>query len=60
MLISVFCFFQLGIFVDVKTFHNFTVCFRWNHSRMEATFSFDFKDVSLKIEDRILYPGLTI
>ena len=27
MLICVFCFFQLGIFVDVKTFHDFTVCF---------------------------------
>ena len=35
MLICVFCFFQLGIFV----------CFRRIHSRMEATFSFDFKDV---------------
>ena len=45
MLICVIGFFQLGIFVDVKTFHDFTVCFRHIHSRMEATFSLDFKDV---------------
>ena len=38
-------FFHLGIFVDVKLFHDFTVCFRQIHSQMEATFSIDFKDV---------------
>ena len=61
MLICIFCFFQLGIFVDVKTFRDFTVCFRRVHSRMEATFSFDFQGClfSLKIEDTILNPGLT-
>ena len=35
----------LCLIVDVKTFHDFTVCFRHIHSRMEATFSFDFIDV---------------
>ena len=45
MLICVFCFFQLGIFVDVKIFHDITVRFRHIHSRMEATLGFDFRDV---------------
>ena len=34
MLICLFCFFQVGIFVDVKTWHDFTVCFKHIHSRM--------------------------
>ena len=37
MLICVFCFFQLGILVDVKIFHDFIVGFRHVHSRMKAT-----------------------
>ena len=40
-----FAFFNWVFSVDVKTFHDFTVCFRHIHSRMEATFSFNFKDV---------------
>ena len=55
--LAFFSSFQLGIFEDVKTFHDFTVCFQHIHSRMKATFSFDFRGClfSLKIED----PGLT-
>ena len=50
MLICIFCFFQLGIFVDVKTFHYFTVWFRHTHSKMEATFSFDLR-MSILVEN---------
>ena len=43
-------------FVDVKTFHNFKVCFRHG-----SYFQFRFQGClfSLKIEDTILNPGLT-
>ena len=59
MLICVFYFFQLSIFVN--DFPDFTV-FSDNHSRMQETFSFEFKDVypiSKKIEDTILNTRLT-
>ena len=57
MLICIFCFFQLDIFVDVKTFHDFTVCYRNG-----SYFQFRFQEClfSLKIEDMILSPGLTL
>ena len=42
--LRIFIFFN-RYFRDVKTFHDFTVCFRHIHSQMEATFSFDFRDV---------------
>ena len=61
MLICVFCFFQLGIFVDVKTFHDFTVCFKTHSLPNGSYFQFGFQGclISLKIEDTILNPGRT-
>ena len=57
--LRILIFFQLGIFVDVKTFLDFTVCFSHVHYRMEATYSLDFRELSLlKIGDTILNPGL--
>ena len=40
-----FAFFNWGSFVNAKTFHDFTICFIHIHSQIEATFSFDLKDV---------------
>ena len=54
-LFAYFPLFQLGIFVGVKTFHDLTVCFRRVHSRMEATFSFDFRDVYSRWKLRIQF-----
>ena len=55
MLICVFCCFQLGIFVAVKTFQV------WTHSlRNGSYFQFGFQVCLflLKTEDTILNPGL--
>ena len=40
-------FFSIGYFCKVKVFQDFTGFLRHIHSRMQATFSFDFKDVYL-------------
>ena len=46
---------HLSIFIDDKTFHDFTVCFRRIHSRMEATFNLAFKDVYSLCKFRIQF-----
>ena len=52
MLICVFCFFQSGIFLDVKTFHDP----EWKLLSVSIS---GISIFSLKIGDTILNPGLT-
>ena len=50
MLICVLCFFQLGIFIDVKTFCDFTVCFRHVTSEWQL-FSVSISGMSILAEN---------
>ena len=59
MLICIFCFFQLGIFVNVKAFYDYTVFSdTFTSKRKLLSVLISKTSISLKIEDTILNPGL--
>ena len=59
MLICIFCFFQLGIFVNVKAFYDYTVFSdTFTPKRKLLSVLISKTSISLKIEDKILNPGL--